>query len=114
MGFFNLPQYPFLKFDAHFGGSYGCFPRLLEIDRMCPFCIGHHVGIHPNTSISSIKMDIRKFSFSLGYPLDTQGLKMDLVTVVTVTKFFWSPSLGQLKNFGCQTYDYDRNYLLVG
>ncbi len=49
----------------------GCFPRLLEIDMMCPFCIGHHVGIRPNTSISSIKMDIRKFSFSLGYPLDT-------------------------------------------
>jgi hypothetical protein len=42
--------------------------KVVKTNMTCQFCIGHHINIHPNASITSIKTDARKSFVTLGLP----------------------------------------------
>jgi hypothetical protein len=71
--------------------------RVVKIDVTCPFCIGHHVGVHLDAaiaSIASVKIEVGK-----------SWVIFRLLSLQSVTENgFWSPILRRPKTFGCQTY----------
>jgi hypothetical protein len=45
------------------------FARVIRMDPLCPFCVKRsHVHFCPNVLVSSIRMEVRRFSLSLGLP----------------------------------------------
>jgi hypothetical protein len=56
--------------------------KVIKMDVTCPFCIKHPIDLCLNTLVLFIKTNAIKFSFSMGYPLNTWQPKMDLVIAI--------------------------------
>jgi hypothetical protein len=89
------------------------FARVIRMDPMCPFCVkSSHVHFCPNLLVSSIRMDVRKFSFSLGLPFGCIVIENKFVIAITMIEKFQSLNFHWSKLFNYCSWG-DRKILVI-
>ncbi len=79
--------------------------RVVKTNMMCPFCVGRHVGVHPNMFVVSIRMDVGKSLVTLGLlslwlATKNKFRSPSFQCVIVALPFTWKNILRQKKNYG--------------
>jgi hypothetical protein len=89
------------------------FARVIRMDPMCPFCVkSSHVHFCPNLLVSSIRMDVRKFSFSLRLPFGCIVIENKFVIAITMIEKFRLLNFHWSKLFNYRSWG-DRKILVI-